>query len=102
MKKIVILSALSILTILSSQSALADAARGAQLERDNCSACHAARFQGDASLIYLRRNRRVSSYDGLISQVKFCENNLGLTWFDDQITDVVEHLNQDYYHFTPQ
>jgi len=84
-----------------SQSVLADVSRGAKLERDNCSGCHAARFDGDMNAIYLRQNRRVNNYNRLVSQVKFCKNNLGLTWFEDQVMDVVKHLNQNYYHFTP-
>lgn len=80
-----------------------DITRGARLESDNCSACHAARFNGDSSAIYLREHRRVNNHNQLISQVEFCKNNLGLVWFDDQVMDVVEHLNKRYYHFkTPK
>ena len=95
----VILLLLTALSILSNQSAVADAARGAELEQNNCTSCHAARFEGNKSAIYLRDNKRVHNYNQLVSQVRFCENNLGLTWFDNQILDVVEHLNQSYYHF---
>ncbi|MCW8826459.1 MAG: cytochrome c [Gammaproteobacteria bacterium] len=87
------------LQLLLIQNSYADAARGGKLEKESCSACHASRFNGDSNAIYLRKNRRVDSYSRLISQVKFCEANLGLTWFDDQIMDVVEHLNQSHYHF---
>ncbi|MDH3354377.1 MAG: cytochrome c [Chromatiales bacterium] len=93
---------LALLFGLLSQNSLADVARGAQLEKENCSHCHAARFNGDQTAIYLRNKRRVNSYKQLTSQVRFCENNLELTWFDNQILDVSEHLNQRYYHFTPQ
>ncbi len=77
----------------------ADTSRGAKLESDNCSACHAARFNGDSSAIYLREHRRVNNRNQLISQVKFCKNSLGLVWFDEQVMDVVEHLNKRYYQF---
>lgn len=92
---------LVVLSSLTSQPLLADTARGAQLEQEHCTGCHAARFGGDESAIYLRQNRRVNSYQRLLSQVRFCENNLGLTWFDDQIADVADYLDQNYYHFTP-
>ena len=76
-----------------------DITRGARLESDNCSACHAARFNGDSSAIYLREHRGVNNRNQLISQVKFCKNSLGLVWFDEQVMDVVEHLNMRYYQF---
>lgn len=77
----------------------ADAAAGARLESENCTGCHAARFEGDEGAIYVRKNRIVNSYDQLIARVRFCEAMLGLVWFDDQIMDVVKHLNRRYYHF---
>ena len=36
---------------------------------------------------------------GLKKQVKRCELNLGLTWFDEDIQDVVSYLNTTYYKF---
>lgn len=77
----------------------ADTTNGEALEQKHCSGCHANMFNGDSSTIYLRGNRRVTDHGKLISQVNFCKNNLGLTWFDDQVMDVVEHLDQRYYHF---
>lgn len=91
-----------LLQILNIHYSFADTIRGAKLESNHCKVCHAARFNGDSSAIYLRDKRRVNNYNQLISQVRFCENNLGLTWFNDQVMDVVEHLNQSHYHFSPE
>lgn len=59
---------------------------------ENCSSCH-------GSEIYTRNDRRVTSLDGLHRQVRMCEQNLGLTWFDDQVDEVTALLNKDYYRF---
>jgi hypothetical protein len=32
-------------------------------------------------------------------QVRFCQNAVGATWFDDEVDDVIEYLNTSYYHF---
>ena len=69
----------------------ADAKRGEQLVGENCTSCH------DDS-VYTRKERRVSSLAGLEKQVRRCEQNLGLRWFDEDIQDVVGYLNSTYYN----
>ena len=49
--------------------------------------------------VYTREDRRVADRDALVKQVKRCELNLGLSWFDTDINDVVQYLNQSYYKF---
>lgn len=82
-----------------SSSASADIARGEKLHNQYCVSCHASNFNGDASMIYLRPNRRMKTYDGLIKQVTRCKDMLGFTWFDDEVKDVADYLNQQYYKF---
>lgn len=60
----------------------------------NCTSCH-------GSEVYTRENRRINSLDALHGQVRMCEQNLGLTWFDDQVDAVAALLNREYYKFTP-
>lgn len=72
---------------------------GKALHSKNCVGCHVNMTGGDGSALYTRDNRRVSSYKGLGAQVRLCESNLGLTWFDDEVMSVVNHLNNTYYHF---
>ncbi|MBK1705395.1 cytochrome c [Halochromatium glycolicum] len=62
------------------------------LVQKNCTSCH-------GSEVYTRSDRRVNSFDALHSQVRMCEQNLGLTWFDDQVDAVTALLNEQYYEF---
>ena len=70
----------------------ADIDNGSELHADKCTACH------DSSL-YIRENRRVQTLPRLGTQVRFCKDNLGISWFDDEVDDVVGFLNENYYHF---
>jgi cytochrome c553 len=70
----------------------AQAADGKQLVVENCTSCH------DDS-VYTRKDRRVTTLEGLKKQVKRCELNLGLKWFDDEINAVTGYLNDTYYRF---
>lgn len=79
--------------------AQADVARGEKLHNEQCIACHAARFGNNGADIYTRENRRIHDLDGLRKQVNRCKNNLSITWFDEDVNDVVEYLNATYYHF---
>jgi mono/diheme cytochrome c family protein len=58
----------------------------------NCTNCHGTE-------VYTRDDRRIQSLDALHGQVRMCEQNLELTWFDDQIDAVASLLNRKYYKF---
>lgn len=75
-----------------------NAAIGKQMVEKNCIACHASQFGGDGSGIYTRENHIVKTPKGLIQQVRNCNTNLGLKWFDDEELNVAAYLNQTYYH----
>ena len=75
-----------------------DAKIGKQMVEKNCVACHASSFGGDGSAIYTREHRIVKTPKGLIQQVRNCNTNLGLKWFDDEELNVAAYLNQTYYH----
>jgi len=62
------------------------------LYETNCTNCHGPE-------VYTRADRRIQSLDALHGQVRMCEQNLGLTWFDDQIDAVASLLNRKYYKF---
>jgi cytochrome c553 len=62
------------------------------LYQENCTKCH-------SSEIYTRPDRRIQSLDALNAQVRMCEQNLELKWFDDQVDSVVSLLNEKYYKF---
>jgi len=72
---------------------------GKKMVQKNCVSCHASSFGGDGSAIYTRDDRRVKSSRGLIQQIRNCNTNLGLKWFEDEEMHVASHLNKAYYHF---
>ena len=90
MKRLLQTSTLALLLGALPATQAADAERGKQLVDKHCTSCHDDK-------VYTRKNRRVTTLDGLKKQVKRCELNLGLTWFDEDINDVVSYLNSSYY-----
>ncbi len=58
----------------------------------NCISCHGPE-------VYTRADRRIHSLPALGKQVRMCEQNLGLRWFDDQVDAVSAYLNDQYYRF---
>ena len=90
MKQLLKTSTLALLLGALPATQAADAERGKQLVDKHCTSCHDDK-------VYTRENRRVTTLDGLKKQVKRCELNLGLTWFDEDINDVVNYLNSTYY-----
>ncbi len=74
-------------------------AAGKALHEKNCIACHASSYGSDGSAIYTRENRKVNTSKGLIAQVRACNTNLGLKWFEDEELNVAAYLNQTYYKF---
>lgn len=79
--------------------AQADAAKGKALVEQHCISCHASSFGGDGSGIYTREDRIVKSAQGLVQQVRNCNTNLGLQWFDEEELNVARYLNDTYYRF---
>lgn len=77
----------------------ADIPAGKALHEKNCIACHASSYGGDGSAIYTRDFAKVTSAKGLVAQVRNCNTNLGLKWFEDEELNVAAHLNRSYYKF---
>ena len=78
--------------LLVGTQAAADIENGRKLHNENCLKCH-----DDG--VYTREDRFIKDRQGLATQVQRCEVNLGLQWFDEQIEDVTDYLNQTYYNF---
>lgn len=70
----------------------ADLKNGEQLHNQHCIRCHQAN-------IYQRQDRIVKNLQHLRTQVQFCEVSNDLTWFDEEVNDVTEYLNVNYYLF---
>jgi len=83
--------------ILSQTSLAADPAHGKDLHDANCISCHASLMGGDPNVIYTRADRRVNTIDGLHNQVTRCKTPANVAWEEDQIQDVVEYLNTNFY-----
>lgn len=82
----------AILLAIGTSLQAADADKGKSLHDEHCMRCH------DSS-VYTRSDRLISSLPALETQVRRCDNALGTTWFDEEISDVVQYLNQSYYKF---
>jgi mono/diheme cytochrome c family protein len=99
MKKMYVFTLLVSTVGLSSFTLAANIENGKKLYEAHCITCHSRMTGGDGSLLYTRKNRRVNSLDALNNQVRRCESNLELKWFDEDIEDVVHYLNTRYYKF---
>lgn len=82
---------------LANPFAAGDAGIGKQMVQKHCISCHAASFGGDGSGIYTREDRKVKTAKGLIGQIRNCNTNLGLKWFEDEELHVARYLNDTYY-----
>ncbi|HGG58977.1 MAG TPA: cytochrome c [Gammaproteobacteria bacterium] len=89
----------SLFTLTAQAGETPDAAHGKALHDKNCTGCHTNMTGGDGSALYTRSHRKVTSKARLEAQVRRCEGNLKLDWFDDDIHDVVEYLNKTWYKF---
>ncbi|HSH29589.1 MAG TPA: cytochrome c [Thiohalobacter sp.] len=89
-RSIPLLLTLGLLT--AAPAAAADAQAGKKLHDQHCVQCH-------DSGVYTREDRRINSLPGLTKQVRRCQLSQGLQWFDKDIQNVVQYLNQTYYHF---
>ncbi|MEN8214861.1 MAG: cytochrome c [Pseudomonadota bacterium] len=66
--------------------------RGKKLHEQNCVKCH-------GSSLYTRTHRRIKTYAGLISHVQRCATNLNKQWWEEEVADVAEYLNAEFYIF---
>jgi mono/diheme cytochrome c family protein len=93
------LNTISTTTSANELFAKADMSAGKVLHEKNCIACHASSYGGDGSAIYTRDFAKVTSAKALVTQVRNCNTNLGLKWFEEEELNVAAHLNHTYYKF---
>ena len=86
------LTLLLFFTVLPGSALAADIENGNDLHFEHCTGCHGAE-------VYTRTDRKMRDLAQLGKQVRFCQNVVGVTWFDDEVDDVIEYLNATYYHF---
>ena len=77
----------------------ADLAQGEALIAENdCTACHVRNVGGDGLAIY-RPKGRINSPSLLRGMVEYCNTQLNLQLFPEDVSSVAAVLNRDHYHF---
>ena len=69
-----------------------DITRGKQLHNQSCLACH-------NPSVYTRPNHKIRSLAALHRQVAGCRQAAGARWSPAERADVIDYLNQTFYHF---
>lgn len=78
--------------------ARADEPAGAQaLLEKSCDTCHKQLFGGKADGAYTRANRRVTSKQVLMDQIKLWNSSAGAKWSGADMELVAQYLNDAYY-----
>ena len=72
---------------------LVDAHPGKLLHDANCISCH-------DSKVYTREDHKMQDLTQLAAQVRRCDANLGTSLFDEELDQITEYLNKDFYKFT--
>ena len=79
-------------------TAAPDAAEGRSLVHTHkCEACHESKVFGPAGTVYLRKDRKVTSWAKLKAQVAACNSELGIGLFPEEEESVAAFLNATYY-----
>jgi mono/diheme cytochrome c family protein len=78
-----------------------DVGKGKVLHDRKCIACHAERFGGDGSTMYLRPDRIIHDRAALDQRVATCSTMTHTGWFPDDEDNVATYLATRYYKFEP-
>lgn len=65
---------------------------GKALHEDNCARCHDPEF-------YTRDDRKMKDYQHLHKMVGMCDAQLGTELFPEELQQITDFLNDDYYKF---
>jgi mono/diheme cytochrome c family protein len=77
----------------------ADLTLGENLLREHeCAACHQRRVGGDGNAIY-KPQGRISTPGALRGMVEYCNTQLGLTLFPEEVLAMAAVLQRDHYRF---
>ena len=90
---------LSLITLLSSLPLVAqaeDSNAAKALHEEKCLNCHIKKHDDE---FYTRKDRKMTSFQGLQSMVRMCDANLGTQLFDDEMEEIGKYLNDTYYKF---
>jgi hypothetical protein len=68
------------------------------IQEHRCSACHVRKVGGDGSAIY-RPKGRIGNAGALRGMVEYCNTEMNLGLFPEEVTAVAAVLDRDHYHF---
>lgn len=88
------LTAAPLLALLSTASPAAEPERGRLLYENHCLVCH-------ESAVHVRENRRVTTRIDIMEMITRWSAYLDLDWTGEEMFDVLEYLDQRYYHTSP-
>ena len=75
-----------------------DAGEGRKLvQTHKCETCHQDKVYGPVGTIYLRKDRKVTSWAKLKAQVAGCNAMLNIGLFPDEEEHIAKYLNETYY-----
>lgn len=75
-----------------------NASEGRKLvETHKCETCHQEKVYGTVGTIYLRQDRKVTSWGKLKAQVAACNSRLNIGLFPEDEENIATHLNEAYY-----
>ena len=78
-----------------------DPAEGKKLVGESkCELCHENKTLGVPGAIYTRKDRKVTDYAKLKSQVSLCTTQLNLALFPEDEESIVQYLNHAWYKFS--
>ena len=93
------LAALALMLPLATTAA-PNAADGEKLVKQHkCEACHESKVYGPPGSIYTRKDRKVTTWPKLKSQVEACNTMLNVGLFPDDEEHIATYLNEAYYKF---
>ncbi len=69
-----------------------DAMNGKPLHDGRCLACHDSR-------VYTRPDRKLKTVEGLMGQVRMCNQQLNTNLSREQLNDVIKYLDSAFYKF---
>lgn len=76
----------------------AEVSEGQRLvQKHKCENCHESKVYGPAGSIYLRKDRKVTSWSKLKSQVQACNTMLNAGLFPEDEEHIAAYLNEAYY-----
>lgn len=68
----------------------------ALFDKYDCNRCHAQIVGGDGNAIFTRPDRKVTTADELVAQIRVCSGNVGASFSPQQVQHLGAYLNQYY------